>query len=412
MSRMTAVYRVNSTVDAIDARAKAIAVEQSVEMPITAISDETVLRNYVGEVQDVRVLDGSLFEVHIGLSVATTGFDAGQLLNMLFGNTSLQDDVTLHDVDIPEAMAAHFGGPNLGIAGLRQKSGAYGRALTCTALKPQGLAPGDLGVLAARLAAGGLDFIKDDHGLADQAYSPFEDRVRACAEAVRRVNHNTGFRTQYVPNVSGDFDKAAGQIMLAIEEGIEAVLIEPMIIGLSNFHRLTREFPAMAFFTHPAMAGASRIAPPLLLGKLFRLFGADVTIYPNYGGRFSYSPETCKAIANAARDPWSRPMADAVSEPFYAKAGDDESGDPPPVKPAVEYGDSTSSPTCIEIKPCLPSPAGGMTLERVPELLDFYGPDTMLLIGGSLLSARDRLTEEAAAFAVRVASHFERSARG
>src|SRR5258706_1431735 len=313
MSRMTAVYRVNSTVDAIDARAKAIAVEQSVEMPIAAISDETVVRNYVGEVQDVRVLDGPLFEVHIGLSVATTGFDAGQLLNMLFGNTSLQEDVTLHDMDIPEAMATHFGGPNLGIAGLRQKSGAYGRALTCTALKPQGLAPGDLGGLAATLAAGGLDFIKGDHGLSHQAYSPFEDRVRACAEAVRGANRNTGFRTQYVPNVSGDFDKAAGQIMLAIEEGIEAVLIEPMIIGLSNFHRLSREFPAMAFFTHPAMAGASRIAPPLLLGKLFRLFGADVTIYPNYGGRFSYSPETCKAIANASRDPWRDLVPDAVS---------------------------------------------------------------------------------------------------
>jgi ribulose-bisphosphate carboxylase large chain len=53
-----------------------------------------------------------------------------------------------------------------------------------------------------------------------------------------------------------------------------------------------------------------------------------------------------------------------------------------------------------------------MTLERVPELLDFYGPDTLLLIGGSLLSARDRLTEEAAAFAARVAGHFERSAHG
>jgi ribulose-bisphosphate carboxylase large chain len=31
----------------------------------------------------------------------------------------------------------------------------------------------------------------------------------------------------------------------------------------------------------------------------------------------------------------------------------------------------------------------------------------MLLIGGSLLSAKDRLEEEAAAFAARVARHFE-----
>ncbi len=48
-----------------------------------------------------------------------------------------------------------------------------------------------------------------------------------------------------------------------------------------------------------------------------------------------------------------------------------------------------------------------MTLDRVPEILDFYGPDTMLLIGGSLLSARDRLTEATAEFVERVARYFE-----
>jgi len=30
----------------------------------------------------------------------------------------------------------------------------------------------------------------------------------------------------------------------------------------------------------------------------------------------------------------------------------------------------------------------------VPEILDFYGPDAMLLIGGSLLAAREYLTDE------------------
>jgi ribulose-bisphosphate carboxylase large chain len=363
--RVTAVYRVRSEAGAIEARAQAIAVEQSVEMPLSAISDERVLREIAGEVQAVAELAPGLFEVRVGLSAASMGLDAGQLLNMLFGNTSLQEDVTLYDAEIPDAMAAHFGGPNLGIAGLRKACGAGERALTCTALKPQGLPPEALAALAFRLAAGGLDFIKDDHGLADQVYSPFATRVRACAEAVRRANKETGSKTRYVPNISGDLQEAAALVRLAMDEGVNAVVTEPMILGLSNFNRLVQDFPNVAFFAHPAMAGAARIAPPLLLGKLFRLFGAGVTIYPNYGGRFSYTPETCKAIASEARRPW---------------AG---------------------------IKPSMPSPAGGMTLERVPELLDFYGPDTMLLIGGSLLSAGDRLTEEAAAFAARVARHFE-----
>ena len=39
-----------------------------------------------------------------------------------------------------------------------------------------------------------------------------------------------------------------------------------------------------------------------------------------------------------------------------------------------------------------------MTLARVPEMLQFYGQDVMLLIGGDLLSAGDRMAEEAAKF--------------
>ena len=38
-------------------------------------------------------------------------------------------------------------------------------------------------------------------------------------------------------------------------------------------------------------------------------------------------------------------------------------------------------------------------------MLDFYGADVMLLIGGSLLEARERLTEETAAFVDTVRRH-------
>jgi ribulose-bisphosphate carboxylase large chain len=46
-----------------------------------------------------------------------------------------------------------------------------------------------------------------------------------------------------------------------------------------------------------------------------------------------------------------------------------------------------------------------MTLERTGEILDFYGHDTMLLIGGDLLLAHERLAEETAAFTQAVARH-------
>ena len=108
-------------------------------------------------------------------------------------------------------------------------------------------------------------------------------------------------------------------------------------------------------------AVASRGAPPLLFGKIFRLLGADAPIFVNYGGRFAYPPAECAALAAAARAPWG------------------------------------------DLRPALPAPAGGMRLDRVDELLAFYGPDTMLLIGGNLLLAEgEALLSRAHEFVAKV----------
>jgi ribulose-bisphosphate carboxylase large chain len=282
---------------------------------------------------------------------------------MLFGNTSLHEDVVLHDVELPASLIAAFGGPRHGIAALRRRVGAQGRALTCSALKPQGLSPERLGSLAERFARGGIDYIKDDHGLADQSYSHFAERVRACAAGVARAVQTTAHPTRYVPSLSGNLDAMRAQIALARELGIDGVLIAPMVAGFANVQALVAEFPEVAFFAHPSLAGSARIAPPLLIGRLFRLIGADAVIFPNFGGRFGYSPQTCRALADHAREP------------------------------------------IAGLQPSLPVPAGGMTVERTAELLDFYGADVMLLIGGSLLLARAKLTEETAAFTRAVTTH-------
>ena len=43
-----------------------------------------------------------------------------------------------------------------------------------------------------------------------------------------------------------------------------------------------------------------------------------------------------------------------------------------------------------------------MTVERVDEMVEGYGPDTMLLIGGGLLSARSKLLDRAREFVAKV----------
>ena len=46
-----------------------------------------------------------------------------------------------------------------------------------------------------------------------------------------------------------------------------------------------------------------------------------------------------------------------------------------------------------------------MTLARTAEILDFHGPDTMLLIGGNLLLARESIATESEHFARAVGGH-------
>lgn len=353
-TRIQAIYRVRADAKTIDARARGIAVEQSVEMPVPPIDDRFVLDEILGRVEDIQDLGKDEYEVRIGLASITTGFEAGQFMNVILGNTSLQDGISLVDAEFPPDIIKAFGGPNHGLEGLRARVNAKG-ALSATALKPQGTLPATLARLAYDIALGGIDYIKDDHGIADQYYSPFDQRVPVIAEAVHQAGAKTGIPTRYLPSLNGNLDAQRKQIAICRANGIDGVLIAPMICGFSQFLTLKAENPDFLFMTHPSMAGGP-MAPQFFFGKLVRLMGSDATVFCNYGGRFGYTPELCRTISNLALE---------------------------------------ETPG---LKPCVPVPAGGMELKRVPELLDFFGQSVMLLIGGSLLSAKENITKETAAF--------------
>jgi ribulose-bisphosphate carboxylase large chain len=356
-----AVYRLHVAPAQAAHRARLLAIEQSIEMPPEAVGEARVLDEVMARVERIEPQADGTSLARLQLACESVCEDAGQLMNMLFGNCSLQPDVELVDVEVPAPLARAFGGPNLGIAGLRRLTGAAARPLTCTALKPIGSTLDRLAALCRTFAQAGIDVIKDDHGWANQRSAPFAERVAACQRVVRESNEASGRRTVYAPSLYGTQAQMQRQIELARGLGVAAFLIAPLVCGVATFNAIKREHPDVAFIAHPAFGG-SRVAPPLLLGRLLRLFGADAVIFPNHGGRFTYSSEICQAIARGNRHPW--------------------------------HG----------LRPALPVPAGGMSVERVPELKREYGDDSMLLIGGSLLIAGERLAERSRAFVEAVAA--------
>jgi ribulose-bisphosphate carboxylase large chain len=366
--RFRATYRVRADRRDVQARAQALALEQSVEMPLAAVTQHFVRDRIVARVATIEPV-GAAFDVTLSFATATTGLEAGQLLNMLFGNCSLQADVELRAFEPSRELLQALPGPRFGVAGWRRALGldaAPPRPLTCTALKPQGQSPHELAELARTFALARIDVIKDDHGIADQDYAPFAARVAAVQKAVRQVagTDGAGRRALYAPTLSGGPRRLKEQLRIVRDEGVGAVLVCPMLCGVPTLVELIREEAGVPILAHPAFAGSTRIAPELLLGRLFRLFGADATIFPNFGGRFSYDRATCRAIAAQAREPLG------------------------------------------EVPAILPVPAGGMGTDRVDEMIREFGNDVMLLIGGQLLAGAtapgDSVLARATAFVDRV----------
>jgi ribulose-bisphosphate carboxylase large chain len=373
VSWLTARYLIESEPDLIEQRANALALEQSVECPLEAIGSGFVLDEIVARVAEIREIgaqaekigeDGARrYLVDVRIATVTTGGEPAQLMNMIFGNCSLWDNVRFVDVEFPPNLLEKFPGPRHGIAGIRKLIGARERPLTATATKPQGLPISELAGLCRTFVLAGVDIVKDDHGIADQPYSPYVERVRACQTAALQASKETGKPAFYAPNLTGSPRALRERARLARELGIRVVLAAPMLLGLPAFYDLVDEFPEFVYLAHPSFGGAARIEPSLLFGKIFRLFGADAVIFVNYGGRFAYSREESLSIAAALRAPWDH------------------------------------------VAPAMPVPAGGMLVERADELLDDYGPDSMLLIGGNLLVARENLLERTREFVSRVERH-------
>ncbi|MEA3218132.1 MAG: S-methyl-5-thioribulose 1-phosphate isomerase, partial [Acidimicrobiia bacterium] len=124
MERLTATYLVRSPAATIDARARALAIEQSIEMPIEAVRQPHVLDEMLARVADIRVAEPDAFGaeqylVRLELATATIGGQLTQLLNMAFGNCSLQPDIMLVDLDLPPDLVTDVVGPRYGGAGLR-----------------------------------------------------------------------------------------------------------------------------------------------------------------------------------------------------------------------------------------------------------------------------------------------------
>jgi ribulose-bisphosphate carboxylase large chain len=349
-SRFDIVYQiVASTENEARDKAEKASVEQSVEMPLHAVPEQA--KTSVPKLTSLKAIANNLWQATVSFPYLLIGDDIIQFLNILYGNISLYSDIKVTDVS-NEILDALFSGPAFGVDGIRKLTGVISRPLSCTALKPIGLTPKELAERAELFANGGIDIIKDDHGLTNQPSAIFEARTKACTEAVRRAVDKTGKQTLYFPNVTTHAGTALERVEMALENGAHGILICPQLTGLSVISEIRTRFgcPIMA---HPSFSGSlvthktSGISMSLYYGKIWRSLGADAVIFPNPGGRFPFSRNECVELHNTLTD---------KTFPF---------------------------------QPAFPVPAGGIQLSSVEDFKHLYGNETIFLIGGSLYEHPD-----------------------
>jgi ribulose-bisphosphate carboxylase large chain len=344
------------------AKAQDICLEQTVEFPGDLLPEGIITDEIVGRIESFDDQTEGSYRAVISYNVDIAACELTQLLNVIFGNISIKPGIIVERLDLPQSLLDQYKGPRFGQQGLRERLGIHGRPLLSTALKPMGLSAKGLAEYAYKFALGGVDIIKDDHGLSNQRFAPFDERVKYCAEAVERANLETGGKSVYAPNITAPYGEVMKRAYAAKRFGAGALLISPGLTGYDVMREIAdTEDIALPVISHPAFLGSfvngtNGFSHYAMFGQIARLAGADATIYPNYGGRFSFSKEECESIVAGA---------------------------------TVDMG---------HIKTVFPTPGGGMTFESVPGMLRVYGNDVIFLIGGGLFRHGPDLVENARYF--------------
>lgn len=351
--RFTATYLLDCSAQEAHERALDICFEQTVEFP-SDLTPDVIKEKIVGQILKLDEINPRTHRAVISFPVETAGGELTQLLNVLFGNISIKPGIRLESFTLPAKLLSGLKGPRFGRQGLRAALGIPSRPMLCTALKPMGYSSQQLADLCYQFALGGIDIIKDDHGLANQDFSPFQERVRVCAEAVQKANARAGYKSIYMPNISAPYSELIERAHVARQLGAGGLLIAPGLVGFDTMRRIADDDNiSLPVMSHPALLGSFTAASQhgishyALYGQIMRLAGADAVVFPNWGGRFAFSKEECVSIVDATQE---------------------------------EMGN---------IKRIFPVPGGGMTIERVPEMLEVYGRDVIFLMGGGLHRGKD-----------------------
>jgi len=358
-----ATYYLETGVDSdIVKKISAIAVEQTTGTWVPVPEETPEMREkHVAKVVGIYEVPGHEFEVpydvdsrHFVFQLAYPAVNFGpqipMLLSTVIGNISMSGKLKLLDLQFPKSYLESFKGPKFGTKGIRELLGIPERPLLNNMIKPcTGYTP-EVGVkLFSQAIRGGVDIVKDDELISDPPFCPREERIKLYMEEAKRYYEETGNKVLYTVNITDRADLVRDNAKRAIDAGANALMINYLTVGISALQALAEDpeinVPILA---HLDFAGTmyespySGMSSYLILGKLARMAGADIVVYPSPYGKFPFLRERYLQIGHHLLGNW------------------------------------------LHLKPVFPMPGGGVMPAVVPAIINDLGKDCILGAGGAI----------------------------
>ncbi len=357
-SYSNATYRLYDDKADFRKKAEGIAVGLTVgswtELPEAA---KEQMQKHLGKVVSVAIhdpLDAAPGERYADITIAYPDVnfsrDIPAFLVTAFGKLSMDGKIKLTDIEPSADFLSAFPGPKFGVKGVRDLLGVHDRPLVMSIFKS--VIGHDLGNLREQFlqqALGGVDLIKDDEILFENPLTPLEQRVEACMSAARQAEQATGQKLLYFTNLTGSTFQLKTNAKRAIAAGANGLLFNVLAYGFDALAELASDPEInVPIAAHPSLAGAlypslhHGISAPLLLGKLMRIAGADLSLFPSPYGSVVMPKAENLAVMEALLSP-SLPQ-----------------------------------------KPAFPVPSAGIHPGLVPLIMGDFGPEVVVNAGGGV----------------------------
>jgi len=310
-------------------------------------------------------VDGNYVKIAYPLELWDPG-NAVQLLSGIAGNIfgmKAVKNLRLIDVSLPREYIKNFKGPHHGIKGIRKMTGVYGRPLTGAVPKPKvGFTAAEHAQIAFETWMGGFDFTKDDENLTSTSFNLFEERVKLMTKLRDKAEKLTGEKKSAFINISGETELMKKRATMLADHGWNYCMIDVVVAGTASVMTM-RDYCTdlgLAIHAHRAMHASFDRNPKhgmtmQFLAKLMRLIGVTQIHSGTAVGKLVGSKREVTAIADVLRMKKTPALKHTLLD--------------------QDWG---------HIKDALPVSSGGLHPGLVPDVLDIYGNDLVLLVSGGI----------------------------